>query len=263
MIDIKFPGQQDSVFPTADDLHGMKQASFDYYGHRVDVLNPKKASRKHLIYLHGGGYYCGYGLRHWRMISYIGSEANVTVHCLDYPLIPSTCDETIEYVIRYYLELLQVSSNEDIFFIGDSAGAGLSIASIMTLRDQGLPLPRYNFMFSPYVDVTFSNPKIPTDNPHDETLYKVGKVYAGTRDMKDYRVSPLYGNTNDLSPTLFITNDGDRLHYDVLLMVEKFKESNTPYELMFYEGLYHDFILDLYHDESEEVHRRIIAIIKE
>lgn len=260
-METSFAGQQASVFPTNEDLNGMKQETLMYRGNRVDVLLPEKEGINHLIYLHGGGYYCGYGTRHWRMISHVGNSSNTTVHCLDYPLIPSTCDETIDYVKSYYLDLLQMIDSNNIYFIGDSAGAGLASATIMTLRDEGLPLPKYNFMLSPYVDVTFSHPYFENISAHDETLYKVGEVYAGKRDLKDYRVSPVYGDVNNLCDTLLVTNDGDRLHHDVMVMVDKLKESNTTYDLMFYNGLYHDFILDLYLDESQEVHRMIIEIL--
>lgn len=258
-----FHKHEDSIFPTSEDLYGMKQSTFEYDGQRIDVLSPVQESKKHLIYLHGGGYYAGYGLRHWKMISFVGSMANTTVHCLEYPLIPHTCDDTISFVQKYYLELLQLINNDDIYFIGDSAGAGLALATIMTLRDQGYPLPKYNFMYSPYVDVTFSHPYFSNISAHDETLYKVGEVYAGNRDMKDYRVSPVYGDVNHLCPTLVITNDGDRLHHDVMDLMKKFESSDTPSKLMFYPGLYHDFVLDLHLGEAQEVHNRIIQIINE
>ncbi len=116
-------------------------------------------------------------------------------------------------------------------------------------------------MYSPYVDVTFSHPYFDKISSHDETLYKVGEIYSGKYDMKDYRVSPVYGNMNDLCPTLIVTNSGDRLSHDTLIMVDKFKDSNSIHEFMYFEGLYHDFVLDLYLDESKEVHGRIIELI--
>lgn len=48
---------------------------------------------------------------------------------------------------------------------GDSAGAGLCVALLIILRDQGLPLPAGASLISPWVDLTHSFPSvtIPSD----------------------------------------------------------------------------------------------------
>ncbi|RJE25900.1 Lipase esterase family protein [Aspergillus sclerotialis] len=55
----------------------------------------------------------------------------------------------------------------EIIFAGDSAGGGLVLSMLVTIRDQGLPLPAGGILISPWVDLTHSFPSIVSDNPGD------------------------------------------------------------------------------------------------
>jgi acetyl esterase/lipase len=43
---------------------------------------------------------------------------------------------------------------------GESAGGGLALATLVTLRDQGLPLPSCGVLMSPWADLTLSGASI-------------------------------------------------------------------------------------------------------
>ena len=44
----------------------------------------------------------------------------------------------------------------DIFIAGDSAGGGLTVATLLSLRHDGLPMPAAAVLLSPFLDITAS-----------------------------------------------------------------------------------------------------------
>lgn len=64
----------------------------------------------------------------------------------------------IHDAVSAYLRLIQDLKipPEIIIFAGDSAGGGLTLATIMYLRDHGFPLPCGAIVMSPWVDLTMS-----------------------------------------------------------------------------------------------------------
>ncbi|RHZ45195.1 uncharacterized protein CDV56_100314 [Aspergillus thermomutatus] len=56
---------------------------------------------------------------------------------------------------------------KEIIFAGDSAGGGMVLSMLVTIRDQGLPLPAGAILISPWVDLTHSFPSVVSDCPGD------------------------------------------------------------------------------------------------
>ena len=67
-----------------------------------------------------------------------------------------------------YLYLL--GENHDpstIILAGDSAGGGMVLSILVTLRDQGIPMPAGAILISPWVDLTHSFPSLGGDGKMD------------------------------------------------------------------------------------------------
>lgn len=134
-----------------------------------------------ILYLHGGAYYMMSAETHrFLTISvsrYTESRVFGTVPCLlstifvililylpvpiaiNYRLAPETrFPGQLHDAVSAYMRLivdLQIPP-ENIIFAGDSAGAGLALATMMYLRDEGYPLPSGAILMSPWVDLTMS-----------------------------------------------------------------------------------------------------------
>ncbi len=62
------------------------------------------------------------------------------------------------------------SNPSRICIAGDSAGGGLAIATLLALREKGIPLPAGVFCFSPWLDLTLSGNSVTTNKDLDPIL---------------------------------------------------------------------------------------------
>jgi phosphinothricin tripeptide acetyl hydrolase len=90
---------------------------------------------------------------------------------------------------------------------GDSAGGGLTIATLLALRDRGLPRPAGGVCISPWVDLTNSAASYVSKAALDpivtrESIALLTQAYIGTGDPKQPLVSPLYADLRGLPPLL-------------------------------------------------------------
>ena len=93
--------------------------------------------------------------------------------------------------------------------VGDSAGGGLTAATLLALRDAGDPLPACASFISPWFDLTCSGESMVSRAEVDpllsrERLTTWAGMYAAGNDMRNPLVSPLYG---DLAGTLSVIGD--------------------------------------------------------
>jgi acetyl esterase/lipase len=70
--------------------------------------------------------------------------------------------------LAVYLHLLDEKHDPNtIILAGDSAGGGMVLSMLVTLRDQGIPLPAGAILISPWVDLTHSFPSLGGDGKMD------------------------------------------------------------------------------------------------
>ncbi|MBM3490091.1 MAG: alpha/beta hydrolase [Alphaproteobacteria bacterium] len=119
------------------------------------VAAPAADTSRTLLYLHGGGYAIGSIATH-RLLAYNLSKAS-GARCLvlDYRLAPEhPFPAALDDAVAAYRWLLgQGQSAKRIAIAGDSAGGGLGVASLVRLRDEGVPLPAMGLCLSPWTDL--------------------------------------------------------------------------------------------------------------
>src|SRR5262245_45109147 len=105
-------------------------------------VRSKSASHRTVYYLHGGGYVAGSPATHRSFTAALAREAKVQVFALDYRLAPENrFPAAVEDAINGYHWLLSEGVRREHLVIGgDSAGGGLAIATLVSLRDAGLEL---------------------------------------------------------------------------------------------------------------------------
>lgn len=96
-----------------------------------------------ILYLHGGGYVVGSSKSHTKLAAQIGQAAQAQVWLAEYRLAPEhPSPAAIEDSIAVYKALLaQGQDPKKLVIAGDSAGGGLSLSTVIALRNAGLPLP--------------------------------------------------------------------------------------------------------------------------
>ncbi|KAK8097983.1 acetyl-hydrolase [Apiospora kogelbergensis] len=121
-----------------------------------------------MLYIHGGAYFFGSVDEHRYQMQRHARKLKARVFAPKYrlsPQYPFPCG--LHDCLAAYMYLLTVQDPSTIVFAGDSAGGGMVMSLLVTLRDRGLPLPAGAILISPWVDLTHSFPSVAMEAPFD------------------------------------------------------------------------------------------------
>lgn len=121
-----------------------------------------------ILYVHGGAYYFGSTGEHRYQMQRHARKLKARLLAPKYrlaPQFPFPCG--LHDCIATYLYLIQDHDPSTIILGGDSAGGGMVIAMLVTLRDQNIPLPAGAILLSPWVDLTHSFPSVAGNGDFD------------------------------------------------------------------------------------------------
>ncbi len=199
-----------------------------------------------VLYLHGGGYVAGSPDSHKSITSHLAKFANAHVVVPDYRLAPEhPCPAAIEDAVAVYLALLNHGvSPASLTLMGDSAGGGLALATLQALKNRGKPLPSSVILFSPWVDLTLGQ-LYDTDRDimlSHSWLASAAQAYAGN-DTRNVQCSPLFGELDELPPTLIQAGGDEILLNDSHRLCAALNEAGTPTRLQIHPQRWHDFQL--------------------
>lgn len=127
-----------------------------------------KQCERVILYVHGGAYYFGSVDEHRYQMQRHARKLKARVLAPRYrlaPQFPFPCG--LHDCIATYFYLLEHFQPNQILFAGDSAGGGMVLSMLVTLRDQGCPLPAGTILLSPWVDLTHSFPSVAGDGMGD------------------------------------------------------------------------------------------------
>lgn len=188
---------------------------------RGEWLTPKGVGGAVLLYLHGGGYVIGSPLSHRHLAAGIALAAGMRAFSLDYRLAPehpypAALDDAVA-AYRWLLQSARVPAQR-ILIGGDSAGGGLTLATLVALREAGDPLPAAAVCLSPWVDLSYSlpscDPRLGPDPVIDHQVIRaMARAYMGRRSLRNPRASPLFADLRGLPP-LLVQAGGDEALLD-------------------------------------------------
>ncbi len=214
---------------------------------RGEWLTPGNKERgRAILYFHGGGYVFGSPRTH-RPITYaLALAARAPVFSAAYRLAPEyPCPAAIEDACAVWNWMLRsVGRLEEIFVGGDSAGGGLTIALLQSLRDKGDAMPGGAFLFSPWADLAARGSSVEENADRDamftaDSVRRGGARYAGGLPLDDPRVSPLYGSFKGLPRLMIFASRDELLRDDSVRLAEKARAAGVSVDLRVEEGLIH------------------------
>ena len=188
----------------------------------AEWLTPRECmDGKILLYLHGGAYVLGGCSMHRKLVSHIARAGRIRALLPEYRLAPENkYPAAINDCVGVYRSLLQMGVKaEDIVFAGDSAGGGLCVATLLSLRDTGEPLPAAVVLLSPFLDVTGSGKSMQTRAAQDpwfdpDHLSVVADYYCEPHQRRFPLVSPVFANVEGLPPAYIQVGDDEILLSD-------------------------------------------------
>ncbi|MFM7028601.1 MAG: alpha/beta hydrolase fold domain-containing protein [Chakrabartia sp.] len=220
------------------------------------------ASPRRLVYFHGGGYIYAASNFHWAFLCHLAEAHGVAIIAPLYPLAPEHDAAAITgFALDFYKDLLRTHKAADLVVGGDSAGAGLTAALLMAVRDAGLALPHRALLICPWLNAEPDHPDQAQIEPRDAILTisgiaDAGRRYARELSVKDPRVSPIHGDWSGL-PDIFMLAGGD----DILVVDARALKAKMP-DVAYEEaaGMIHDWPIFTF-PESRAAQARIARFV--
>ena len=220
-------------------------------GLKCEWYRPEQFTQgKVLLYLHGGAYALGSCASHRKMVTHIARMGQVEAVLPEYRLAPEhPFPAGPDDCVRAYRALLDKGYEPgNIIIGGDSAGGGLTVATMLQLRHDGTPLPGAAVMLSPFLDMTVSGESASTrvdldpwfDPAHVRVV--VGH-YCPYEDLQNPMLSPVFANVAGLPRTLIQVGDHEILLSDSTRFAEKLREERVPVEFEVFPEMWHVFQL--------------------
>ncbi len=182
-----------------------------------------------ILYLPGGAYFMRTPNVHSGMIARLCAEAEARAFVCYYRLAPEHAFPACldDSVAAYDWLLAQGYRSEQIIIAGDSAGGGLTLATLLQLRDSERPMPACAIMFSPFLDTGEIAPSRVKNARFDATLPAAGertinpRHLLGSPDVKNPLISPIYGDFHGLPPMYVLVSDSEVLTDDSLRLARR------------------------------------------
>lgn len=199
-----------------------------------------------VLYLHGGGYVIGSPRSHRHLAAAIGVAANTSVLLPDYRLAPEhPFPAAVDDAVAAYRWLLsRAIAPGRIVIAGDSAGGGLTVATLLALRDAGVPRPAAGVCISPWVDLTCGGGSYATRAAADPIVTREGvdamaTAYLAGKDSKTPLASPLFADLHGLPPLLIQVGDAEVLLDDAVLLAERARKAGVEATLDVWDEMVH------------------------
>lgn len=201
-----------------------------------------------LLYMHGGAYLGGSASGYRGLAAEIGKVLGLPLWSLDYRLAPEhRFPAAIEDTVAAYRALLDAGTAPGrIVIAGDSAGGGLALATLVKLRQEGLPLPAAGYLLSPWADLACDGPTMASKAAADPSLDAAGLLasaahYLGTHDAAHPLASPVNADLSGLPPLLVQVGSSEILLGDSVLVADRAGAAETHVQLEVWPEMIHVF----------------------
>ncbi len=213
------------------------------------MITPEVVKDRAILYLHGGGYVQGSITSHQDLAQRISSVSKTKVLILNYRLAPEhPFPAALEDSISAYEWLINSEgyNPKNLIIAGDSAGGGLTLATLVKLRDQGISLPVAAVCLSPWTDLALTGDSMklkihedPFVSP-DGLMFDAG-LYLGKNDPKNPLASPLFADFKGLPPLCIQVGSAEILLDDSTRLAKRAREAGVEVQLDIWEDMIHVF----------------------
>jgi len=210
------------------------------------IMAPGATVDKVILYLHGGGYWGGSISTHWELVSRLSRTAGARGLAIDYRLAPEhPFPAAVEDSTAAYRWLVSTGVDPSRLVIaGDSAGGGLTVATLVALRDGGDPLPAAGVCLSPWVDLEGLGESMMTKADLDpmvrpEHLLDAAKAYLAGAHPRTPLAAPLYADLTGLPPLLIQVGTAEVLLDDATRLAERARSAGVDVMLEPWDDMIH------------------------
>jgi len=210
--------------------------------YRADLL---EETAPVLLYVYGGTFAMNSGPSHAKIAQALAVEIKGSVLLPEYSLAPEKpFPLAIVDIVSVYrcLRANGIAANR-IVMMGDTAGAAIALAAIISLRAQGDVLPAGTVMLFPWVDLTMSGGSYVDHIRHDGRVSDVELLstflgdYLQGVDPRDPLASPALADLRNMPPFHVHANANDVLVDDARLLVDRAYKAQVAAHLHFWDDV--------------------------
>ena len=229
-----------------ENLEGISTESVDADGVPAEWVLAEGTGNGVILYLHGGGYVTGSVISHRGMAANLSRTSGCRVLNVDYRLAPEHRHPAqVEDAHTAYRWLLNNDiDSSSIVVAGDSAGGGLTVATLLSARDAGDPIAAAGVCMSPWVDMEGTGESMKSKAGVDPMVSKAGlldmaSIFLGDADPRDPLAAPLHADLTGLPPLLIIVGSAEVLLDDAYRLHEKAKAAGAESKCVEFDDMIH------------------------
>lgn len=219
---------------------------------------PAANRQRLLVHLHGGGYVAGAGSVGTIEGIIMAGHARTPVLSIDYRMPPDfPHPAAVNDAIAVWKALVQTRDPKRMAVFGTSSGGGLTLAMIQLAIQQRLPLPAAIAPGTPWADLSRTGDSYFINDGIDALQYEgalevMARLYAKGLDLRDPRVSPVYGEFTGFPPAILTSGTRDLFLSNTVRVNQKMREAGVETRLQVFEGQTHGayFVLAFLADEE-------------
>ena len=248
---------------------GVEVETDEIGGVPTEVVTPDEHGAGTFLYFHGGGYAIGSPASHRHLVGALAAASRTRAFALDYRRAPEhPFPAAVDDALAGYRGLLDAGITPgSIVLGGDSAGGGLTVATLIAIRDRGLALPAAAVCISPWTDLTNeaeSYRSLAEQDPlvFQEDIDRWGAAYLAGADPRTPLASPLHADLSGLPPLLIQVGSEEVLLDDSRDLAERCEAAGVEATLEVWDEMIHVWHwFGEYLDEAESAVRRIGAFV--
>ena len=228
----------ENVDTTDVTLGGVSCRWLDVPGTRLDRI---------IVYLHGGGYSLGSLETHMELMGRIARACRCRVLGVDYRLAPEhPFPAALEDAVAVFRAVQRENAGAKLAIAGDSAGGGLTAASLLQIKASGSPGADAAVMFSPWTDLNCDRDSYVTRASQDPMLdaamaSNIAAHYVGDHPTSHPLISPLFGDLAGLPPLLIQVGDHEVLLNDSVDFAARAQDAGVTVQLEVWDEAFHVF----------------------
>ena len=237
---------QDDISLTAVDANGVP-------GEWTVV--PGSDPNRRLLYVHGGGYVLGSIGTHRRLVADICRASGCVALNLNYRLapehvFPAAVDDAIaalEYI--WANGPTEPGEASAVFVGGDSAGGGLTLATLLAARERGVRMPTGGIGLSAWADLAagpeelsafgLNDPTIPDNTMAINASQGWAAMYAGDADRSDPLLSPVFADYSGICPLLLQAGSVELICRDTERVAARAREAGVEVVEEIWDDMFH------------------------
>lgn len=238
-------------------------------GFEMQAFRHNAASRKLILYLHGGAFIYPPVFFHWRFLHDLALRTHCDALLPVYPKSPEyDCEYSVKTLLEYYKNISDSRQYDEIHLVGDSAGACLCLVVAQKAHKNGWQKPTSSTLLSPCVDLSHTKEKEMLALQDRDSMLQYDRIvilnaiWQGQLSATHPWVSPVFGDLSGVDNLNVYFGSDEILQPDDLFLKEMYEKAGKNGHFHEYEGMFHTFAMFPIPDGFKAT-KKIAAFIKD